>query len=163
MSDQTTTTAKPRQSRATRAANATQAKPTAPATDPKPELTVVGGTGRSTTGDNGGGRKRAAAQAAKPAPAPAKAAQPVKIAAKAKAERTGPTQTEQKRIVANHMARAVADMLSKWSEAKTGVPAEFAAQMAAGYLNYAPVSEWDDRLPDRSGAGGRGRKNRASA
>jgi len=152
---ETTTATRKRPSRASAAAAKLAAKPT---------TTIVGGaTGASTTGDNGHGFKKPTA-ARKPAaakPKPEAAAKPVKVTA-AKKE-TGPTPTEQKRIVANSMAKAVADMLATWDAAKTGVPAEFAAQAAASYLNYAPVTEWDDRLPDRSGAGGRGRKNRASA
>ncbi len=69
--------------------------------------------------------------------------------------------TDQKRIVANAMAKAVADMLARWNEKTTGVPAGFAANAAASYLNYAPVTEWDPRLPERSGAGGRRRRDLA--
>jgi len=168
----TPTTAKPpvkaRTSRATRAANATQ-KP-APAADPKPELTVVPPAG-SNTGDNGHGHKRVAARAAakadpKPAPAADKAAKPVKLtASKAKAD-AGPTKTSMNRAVAKAMVKAVADMIAGWKpEDHEGITAEFAAAGVASWLNYSPVPAdgWDDRLPPRSGAGGRGAARRANA
>jgi hypothetical protein len=43
------------------------------------------------------------------------------------------------------------------------VSRETAAALIASWVNYVPLTEWDPRLPDRSGAGGRGAKNRKSA
>jgi hypothetical protein len=84
-------------------------------------------------------------------------------AAAPKPERTGPTNAE-KRIAANALCKAAADMLAKWNpKAHEGVTAEVAAAVIASGLNYLPVSEWDSRLPERSGAGGRGGKTRKTA
>jgi hypothetical protein len=169
MTDQTTATAKPRPSRASRAADKLAAKP-APATEPTAEI-VSGATGASTTGDNDHGHKRVAAAAAakeiaaaKPAPASDQAAKPVKLtAAKAKKD-TGPTKTTMNREIARRMVKACADLVANWPEKSTGIPKEMAAQSIASWLNYAPVPAdgWDSRLPDRSLAGGRGAKNRSA-
>jgi hypothetical protein len=115
MTDQTTATAKPRPSRASRAADKLAAKP-APATEPTAEI-VSGATGASTTGDNDHGHKRVAAAAAakeiaaaKPAPASDQAAKPVKLtAAKAKKD-TGPTKTTMNREIARRMVKACAEL-----------------------------------------------------
>jgi len=123
-------------SRASRAANKTAASTPAPQGATVTQISSA--TGRSATGDN--------RTAAKPAPAKSVALTP----------------TAQKRIVADAMCKAVADMLARWP-AKSGVAKEDAALWAAGYLNYAPVQTWDPCLPKRSGAGGRGAKARKSA
>jgi|ERR1022692_1229214 hypothetical protein len=125
----TTTPARPRQSRASRAAAKLAETPVTATTAP-------------------------------PTIEPAPAAEPVTVAAVKK-----PTRTGQNRQIAAAMAVAVADMLAVWDSAETGIPREQAAAACASWLNYAPIAVdgWDDRLPERSGAGGRGAKNRKSA
>lgn len=157
-----TTTAK-RPSRATTAAAKLAAAP-----KPEPTATVVGGPS-STTGDNGHGFKRATASkpgatTRKPSAAkPEAAAKPVKVTAAKKD--TGPTKTQQNRVIATALAKAAADMLAKWNEKTTGIPQAQAAASVASWLNYAPIPAdgWDPRLPERSGAGGRGAKNRQAS
>lgn len=96
-----------------------------------------------------------------PKSVPAKPETPV-VAAKKPA---GPTKTAQNRVIAAAMVKACADMIAKWPAARTGIPQEQAAASVASWLNYAPVAAdgWDPRLPERSGAGGRGAKARKSA
>jgi hypothetical protein len=102
--------------------------------------------------------KRTAAKSATPKPT---AAKPVKATPPKPA---GPTVTEQKRITANALVKTAADMLDRWNPKQhQGVTREFAAQVVASWLNYTSVSEWDPRLPDRSGAGGRGARARKTA
>jgi hypothetical protein len=106
----------------------------------------------------------AAKIAAAPKAQPGTAAKPAKpVSAKAAA---GPTKTAQNRQIAAAMVKIVADGLAKWTPKQhDGITAERAALAMASWLNYAPIAAdgWDDRLPDRSLAGGRGAKIRQSA
>jgi len=120
--------------------------------------------------------KRRPSAATRKAAATAKAAAPKKTAAKVTpkppakvVKKSAPaelTPTAMKRIVATAMAKCCADMLDKWNpKTHQGITREFAADVIAASLNYAPIPAdgWDPRLPDRSNASGRGAKNRKSA
>jgi len=152
-------------SRATRAANATQ-PPASSAT-----LSVVGGQGKSTTGDNGvktraqiakekaaadaaAGTKPAAKGSAKPTVKPDLAAKPAKADEPAAAPKLNA-----KRVVASALVGAGAKLVQsyKWPE---GVDAEQATAWVSKWLAYLPECEWPtDVLGERSDAGRRSKQS----
>lgn len=167
-----TSTPRRRQSRASRGTNASAQAPQSKTAEElnaenaaarqqaAADINAAGATGTPATGDNGGGRTE-------PESRPDAAADPVKLPTKSESKKSdGPTPTAQKRMVATWMAKIAADALDGWvPEEHDGVTREFAANVIASGLNYLPIplDGWDDRLPERSGAGGRGAKVRKGA
>jgi hypothetical protein len=83
---------------------------------------------------------KSAADKSKPAPAPKPVPKP---------EPKGPTATEQRDAVFQHLMTAVGEIIEHWDAKSTGISRETAREILSQRLRYTPGRSWDKRLGAR--------------
>jgi hypothetical protein len=61
----------------------------------------------------------------------------------------GPTASDQRDVVFQHLMTAAGEIVAKWDAKMTGISREHAREILAQRLRYTPGQSWDKRLGER--------------